>query len=922
MAEKKKSFTRYTVLSIVLVIVFTIIISRLVYLQVVQAQDYKDQANKKSVTEIQDTAPRGEITDCNGKVLASNTQTYVLQYIETPDNEKYYYNTIDTVYKILTENNQTMKDDFALKVNPYRFEFKVQEDDPTKAAEARDAMEIRFLKDRGFDDDVIKKIFSKKDAEGMIREKDKISSANMAKINKALLKITPKQVFNKLLKTYEINKFVNKSKGRKFTLEELRRYMVVKDAAKMQSFSGFKPVVVAQDISRDTAFIFLQKLSDLPGMDVSTQPSRVYPFGDLGSNFLGYVSKIQAASKEKKENYEEQGYDVNTDYIGTSGLEYSLEDRLRGSKGARVVKLNKNGTIIEELGKREPYPGQNIQLTINANVQNAAQKALQSTMQELQAAGQQKDVNTTNATRGAVVVENVNTGGIIAMVSEPSFDPNLMVKPGGLSQDLYKQYFSPDLAAFGHDYVTKRGLQIYFPGKSVDEIVDILFPIDTSIPGNTTIRQDRYDIYPKATFNYATQSINPPGSTFKPLTAIAGLETGVITTSTTVEDNATFDDGHGFQDKFPSDAPNGTVALTKAIGASSNPYFMTVGQKLRETFKNDDVLAQYAWKFGLGYDPSSSTQKSTGIEISERRGQVFNTQTNKAIVAQQCIWEIMDTLKKGKSSSGTSFPVIDLYTHDDDDDVIRDLKSEFKNQVMSEVKAISSSDQKDEEILRKLISADDTYKDKKISDRDIKIIIKTISNIKATYTEKLSFKYGYNMYTAAIGQGLDNFSPLELVNYVSTIVNGGKRYKVHLVDKYMSPEGKVLEQVKPEVLENTGIKSSTLEAVKQGMLAVTNAAEGTARAAFEGFPIPNAGKTGSATYNENYQQNYGRTSFAEYIGFAPYDNPEIAVDVVVFDGGYGGNVAKIARAVFEEYFKDELKKQYPDYKPMFNYDSN
>lgn len=890
-------------------------------MQIVKADDYSEQANKKSVTELEDLAPRGEILDSKGTVLATNVQSYMLQYIETDESKKYYFDTIDKVYNILQENNESMKDDFELKVNPYRFEFKVQEDDPAKADQARKAMEIRFKKDRGYEDIVINKLFPKK-AEDMIRNKDKITIADKNKINAAILKITPKQVFDKLLKDYGIDKYVEANKGRKFTTDELRRYIIVKDKAKMQSYSGFRPVIVAQDIKRDTAFVFLQQLSNLPGMDVSTQPSRTYPFGDLGSNFIGYISKIQADSQDKIDKYTERGYDVNTDYIGTSGLESALEDKLKGSKGARIVKLNKDGRIIEELGRREPYPGENVQLTINKDVQYAAQKALQDTMSELQAAGQQKDVNTTNATRGAVVVENVNTGGIIAMVSEPSFDPNLMVKPGGLSSDLYKQYFSPDLLTFGRDYVTKRGLQVYFPGKSVDDVVNILFPIDKSIPGNTTVRQDQFDIYPKATFNYATQSINPPGSTFKPLTAIAGLETGVIDTYTTVPDNAEFEDGHGYKTTFPSDAANGNVSLTAAIGASSNPYFMTVGQKLRETLKSDDVLAQYAWKFGLGYNPSDSSNRGTGIEIAESYGQVYNTQTNKEIVAQQCEWEIMQTLASGKNSSGSSFTPIDLYTHDSDDDDVRTIKSDFKSQIMSAVKATDLSDKKDEENLNKLISTDTIYKDKKISDKEIKLIVKTIHQIKYVYEEKLSFKYGYYMYQASIGQGIDSFSPLELVNYVSTIVNGGNRYKVHLVDKYMAPDGSTIEQVKPEVIEKTGIKPSTVEAVKQGMQAVNNAAEGTAKAAFEGFPIPTAGKTGSATYNADYQQSYGRTSFAEYVGFAPYDNPEIAVSVVVFDGGYGGNVAKVARAVYEEYFKDELKKQYPDYKPMFDYSTS
>ncbi len=151
-------------------------------------------------------------------------------------------------------------------------------------------------------------------------------------------------------------------------------------------------------------------------------------------------------------------------------------------------------------------------------------------MKELQSNpyGQQRS-DTTNATRGAAVVIDVNTGDIIAMASRPGYDPNLFSVPGRLTSEQYNQYFSPNLEKFGRNYIEKRGITSLYPGKSETDVLNILFPLDKSIKGNTTIRQDVYDIYPKPFYNYATQSLIPPGSTFKPMTAIAGLESGAIT---------------------------------------------------------------------------------------------------------------------------------------------------------------------------------------------------------------------------------------------------------------------------------------------------------------------------------------------------------------------------------------------------------
>ena len=101
---------------------------------------------------------------------------------------------------------------------------------------------------------------------------------------------------------------------------------------------------------------------------------------------------------------------------------------------------------------------------------------------------------------------------------------------------------------------------------------------------------------------------------------------------------------------------------------------------------------------------------------------------------------------------------------------------------------------------------------------------------------------------------------------------------------------------------------NTINLIKEGMLEVTSDPKGTAYGVFQDFPIQNGGKTGSATYNDISQSALGRTSYGYYIGFAPYDKPQIAICAVVFDGGHGGWVAPVAKAVYEQYFKNELLK--------------
>lgn len=933
---KKKRFNRFTAMSVIMIMVFCSIASRLYYLQVVKADEYKEKANKRAITEIQDPAPRGYIEDKNGIKLADNNQSYTLTFAETDESDLYFYKTMDQVFKILDNNKEVQKDDFELKANPFSFQFEVTD------ADAKKDREIRFKKDRGFYELTEHKMYPKL--------KDKPTDAQDEAITTKMLQITPKQVFDELVKDYgitpedifkmyvkaykttpdealdlissqykvssmdEVKNLLDQYKKEKkkdkadailksleklcgvdkikFTVNQQRRYMIVKDAIKMQSFSGYKPVTIASNINKDTAFIIAQQLSNLPGIDISIQPIRVYPYDELGSAFLGYLSKIPTNS----DKYEEEGYDVDSDLIGASGIEGVYEDRLKGSKGGRIVKLNKQGRVSEELGSRESYPGQTIQLTIDSNVQYAAETALDSVMKQLQAQGRVKDVDTSNATRGAAVAIDVHTGAVIALASRPGFDPNDFANPSGLSTDLYNKYFNPDYVAYGKS----RNLS--------DDMINILFPVNPK----TNLREDKYDYVPKPLYNYALNALTPPGSTFKPMTAVAGLETGVITPWTIVQDEGVFNDGNGFIDRFPSDGRNGPVNLTTALEKSSNPYFMTTGQKLRQSY-GDDILAKYAWKFGLGADTNANEKPATGIELPESFGQVYYSGYAKKIIAQNYLGATIEDLKAGKSNKGSTFTSIDLFYKDSDSSELRSLKEQIKNMIQDSIKTGELNDKGFTDLITKIINTDPLYKGKDISKTEIATIVSAIES-RAVYDGYYQIKGGFNMYNASIGQGFSNFTPLQLANYIATLVNGGTRYKVHLVDKILDADGNIIQQNKPEVIDKTGVSQSTLDAIKAGMHEVVGDG-GTASGVFTNFPIDNAGKTGSATFQNN-QDELGRTSYGVYVGFAPFNDPQIAVAVMVFDGGHGGYVAPVAKAMYEAYFKKELDALH--YTPQFD----
>lgn len=870
MKDRKIKFNRFMALILIMFLFFSLLLSRIAYLQIVKAEEYSEAVNRRSIMEIVDFTPRGNILDSKGNILATSKQTYMVTYNSIDENKDQFFNTMLRVFKILEENGETIKDDFPIvqsaeDPNKLVFQFKADTE------EARQWTELRFKKDRGLDEEIVRLIAGDK--------KNELTEEEKREIDDKLLNISAEETFYKLLKSYKIDDKDNPQ----YDLKTQRSLMIVKDAVKMQSFEGYKPVVISKDIKKETALIVLQQLNDLPGIDISMQPTRYYPFNELGSAILGYISKIPSWQKEA---YEERGYDVATDYIGMAGIEQAFEDRLKGSKGSRIVKINKYGRVIEELGQRESYPGQTIQLTIDKDVQAAAEKALDETMKKLQAMGKVQDVDMKNATRGAAVAIDVNTGAIIALASRPGFDPNFFSETGSLDSELYKKYFNLD--------IENTAKQMGYTQEQIEK----LFPVDKSIKNNTTIRQDLYDILPKPLYNYATLSIIPPGSTFKPLTAVAALETGLITPQTTFVDNGYFDDGMNFKTTFAVGA-YGKVNLAKALEVSSNPFFMTLGKWLREGF-GEDILAQYAWKFGLG------EKSPSGIEIPERYGQVYNSKSIQELFGTQYLWSTMEMLKEGKDARGNLFPQIDLYDRESDSDKLKGIKKELKAQIQQSIKSGAFSNEIYSRLFNDLVAEDSQYKDKNISKTDIESIIRAVNGI-TVYDANSQLKIGANMYNAAIGQGINSFTPLQMANFIATLVNGGNRYKLHLVDKVLSPEGKIIEEAKPEILNTVGLKQTTIDAVKEGMYRVDRDDQGTANSTFKDFAIDTGGKTGSATFSNN-QHDIGRTSYGWYVGFAPYDNPKIAVSVVIFDGGHGGYVAPVAKAMYEAFFKEELEK--------------
>jgi len=268
-----------------------------------------------------------------------------------------------------------------------------------------------------------------------------------------------------------------------------------------QVYSPFLPMPVAEDIDERTAIAIKERVEDLPGVTIIEESRRVYPYAPLASHVVGYMGNITA---DHKDEYQDAGYFLN-ERVGQFGIELSMEKELHGQWGSKIVR---------EVSRTPPINGNDVQITIDLEQQQFAEQALETQLKlrrlEISANPQDPDTGFQTlvfpeypeevpfkAPAGAVVVENYENGHIIALASYPTFD---------------NRWFESDLGGGKFEEI--------FP--SVDENGDPIDP-DESILVNRAI-QGRYNL----------------GSTFKPFTAYAALNTGLMGVNDYYTDTGTY----------------------------------------------------------------------------------------------------------------------------------------------------------------------------------------------------------------------------------------------------------------------------------------------------------------------------------------------------------------------------------------------
>lgn len=357
---------------IVVIVISVIFIATLFNLQIVNGENYREQSEKRMLRTKNITAPRGEIYDRNGVILATNKLSYDVELYKVRVSTKEQNDGILRLVEILNENSDKVYSTFPVNddLNGFNFE--------------NDEEEQKWKKEMKLDST-----------------------------------LTFDQVIDKYIEKYELQDYSDNR------LNQIKM-VEIKYEANLNGYSLFNSATIAKDISQKSVAKIGEEKYKIYGISIVSVPKRYYPNGNLLSHTIGYVSKISSTEYEKKK---EQGYNVNS-VIGKAGIEQSFEKYLRGNDGVIKEETDTLGNVSSQTETTEAKSGDNVTLTIDYRLQKVAEESLLNTINGLQN-GTLVGKKFSDANAGAVVVLDVDSGEVLASASYPTYDINSLI--GGIS---------------------------------------------------------------------------------------------------------------------------------------------------------------------------------------------------------------------------------------------------------------------------------------------------------------------------------------------------------------------------------------------------------------------------------------------------------------------------------------------------------
>lgn len=711
--------TRYRLMLIVFSCLMAVLVIRLFTLTVISHDKWSEKAENLSTKTITTSAPRGNIYDRNGNILATNRQVFNVRMYNSDEDDDAVNQVALDLTQLLDKNGDEIEDDFPIKIKNGNFYYTYDEE--IKRWLRSENMPSDYTAEQAFnqlrtnlgisaDEDVYTAQLEMQTTYGIYPpisvgatlsytyENEKKTFLERYNLDEST---SAAKAFKEIKNTFGIDSSVSPVKARKI--------MVIRDALKEQGYTKYLPVTVASEVSQESIIAIEEETSVYRNVEVASEYVRSYPSGAFASHILGYMGSISDADKAEYVN--EKGYNAD-DLIGKDGIEAVYESTLRGQDGTKTVKVDVMGNLVENISQTDPVAGKDVYLTIDKDIQKSVEKNLEKGIKATHSGGtftsEYGNYSTTGSSKcesGAAVVLDVKTSEVLGMASYPDYDPNLFAT--GISDSDWNSLQSDNV----RDPLSAQPL-----------------------------------------YNIATRSAVQPGSTFKPVTATAAMANGLnprrylvdggqVKVGDTTYDCLIYTNYH---------TTHGAVDMAKAIGVSCNYYFYDIGQgkdyytgqSLGYSCGVDEII-KYAKLYGLG--------EKTGIELTEA-----STTVPSAESKMQSTISAVENLLWTKSKQ--------YFT-----------KKALSNEaVLSEDISTIAGWCEENPSLEQIMERLPEYG---VKENKVYTVAETI---KYSYFEQAGWTEG-DALNISIGQGENAYTPLQLANYVATIGNDGIRNKVSVV---------------------------------------------------------------------------------------------------------------------------------------------
>lgn len=858
----KKKAARSFVLIAIFAVMFLILTARVFYLQIIKGEEYAENFRLQIKREITLHGTRGNIYDKNGKLLAGNKIVYSVA-IEDQENYKTHRE------RQLDLNSRIYK---AIRL------IKEHGDSPENNLKitADENGGFRFTAD-GFELDRFKAdVYGRRSVEDMTEE-EKSSDAEqvIADLSDRFC------IYAQDDKSYTDEEKAQYGLPDQFEQEEVLELVSVRYALSLQEYQKYLPVTVARDVSEETAAALLESEAELPGMDVSEESIRVYEGGEAFASILGYTGKISAAELEEKG----EGYTAES-IVGKAGLEQYLDDVLQGENGRQEVYIDNMGRTVQDLGvTEEPRAGRDVYLSIDMDLQQKAYETLERKIADILVENlinaktfDKTAVNDTTEIRIPVYAgldEEMQEYlgliiGSLGILDSGSLDKNAELyekwASGDISVNEYlngaiqEGWISSDLLSGENGYLRQE--EIY--SLVTEEIV-------VELQENLELEETIYK------YMVLRDEITPDQ------VCMILYDQGVLDT----------------QDGDFAEWQRGSISSYELVLRKIQRLEITPGDLALDPCSGSAVVTDadtgkvLACVSYPGYDNNRLANQMDDAYYyriyNNAALPLYNRATQQLSAPGSTFKPVTIIAGLSEGVTGVSTPVMCDGVFDKVDPPLRCWNHSGHGNVAGAADALqhSCNDYLCEVSYRLGMKGQQTFSDGQALEYIQKYAemfdLDKKSGIELTESSpQVTDSYAI---PSAIGQGTNNFSTVQLGRYVTTLANRGTSFRLSLVDQIDGI------QQEPEQESAVELPDEIWEAVHTGM---EQYAQSTG--IFEGFPLPAAGKSGTA------QESRTRPDHGLFVGYAPADEPEIAVAVRIANGYEAGCAVECGREIFELYF--------------------